>query len=401
MGESALPGTVLLIGALVALSILVKAALEQPSLPPLVGYLILGFALRWISRSLMPLGQMGQEVLEVLAKLGVVALLFRVGLESNLRELLGQLRSASFIWVVNVVLSGVAGYLAGQWIGLDATGSILIAVAMTATSVGIPSRIWREAKLLDTPNGRRFLDVAELDDISGVILLGMLLSVLPVLKSGGSVLETATVEAAWFIGKLLIFAIACMLFSLLAEERITRFFRRIESAPDPMLVVAGLGFIIAAVAGLLGFSLAIGAFFAGLAFSRDPERVKLDASFSSLYELFTPFFFIGIGFAIAPGSLAAGLAVGMVLLPVAVAGKIVGTGLPARVCTGWTGALGLGLSMIPRAEITMIIMQAGLEQDVIAPAVYSGMVLVSAVTCVVVPILLRWLMKRHEQGVKQ
>ncbi len=396
-----LPLLVLLIGTLIALSILTKSALEHLHLPPLIGYLILGLAVRVLNDSVMPLGQMGHEVLEFLAKIGIVVLLFRVGLESNLRELISQLRCASFIWLCNIPASAAAGYLAGRLLGLDTVGSVLVAVAMTATSVGIPSRIWHEARAINSTNGERFLDVAELDDISGVIFLGLLFAILPAIRGQGDLVKVTLWEAGLFGAKLIGFVLFCMVFSLVAEKRITAFCRKIESAPDPMLVVAGIGFIIAALAGVLGFSLAIGAFFAGLAFSRDPERVKLEASFTSLYELFTPFFFIGIGLALAPSSLAAGLVIGAILLPAAIVGKIVGTTLPARLYTGWLGAAALGLSMIPRAEITMIIMQKGLARGIVDKSLYSGMVLVSAVTCVVGPVLLRWMLQKHKEGVTQ
>ena len=116
-----------------------------------------------------------------------------------------------------------------------------------------------------------------------------------------------------------------------------------------MLEVVGVGFIIAAVAGLLGFSAAIGAFFAGLLFSRDSEAVKMDASFGALYELFTPFFFIGIGLNIEPRALNTGLIMGSVLLIAAVLGKLIGAGIPAYFATDLTGATLIGFSIILRA----------------------------------------------------
>ncbi len=398
--ETALPRIVLIVGGLIGVSLLTKAGLERLGIPPLVAYFGLGLLLRGLGGHALPIGSHAREVLEFLARVGVVVLLFRVGLESNLRGLLKQLSCASLIWLSNVAVSGAAGYVAARYVlGLPLVASLVVAVAMTATSVGIPSQIWREAGALETPNGERFLDVAEMDDISGVIVLAMLFSILPTLRGGGDVLAPLASSAGMLLLKLLGFVLACMLFSLYVEKRFTAFCKRAESPPDPMLLVAAAGLIIAAAAGLLGFSLAVGAFFAGLAFSRDPETVKMDASFSSLYDLFTPFFFIGIGFAVEPAALVGGLGAGGILLVAAVAGKVLGTVPVARLYTGWTAATALGVGMVPRAEITMLVMQKALHRDAVGREVYSGMMLVSVATCLAVPITLRWLLThRREQA---
>ena len=94
---------------------------------------------------------------------------------------------------------------------------------------------------------------------------------------------------------------------------------------------------IAGVSAWLGFSAAVGALFAGVAFSRDPDAVKLDTGFTDLYHLFTPIFFVGIGLSLEPAAFTSALGAGAVLAAVAVAGKVVGAGVPALVATGATG----------------------------------------------------------------
>lgn len=405
MGEFTAHQMALLVGAvgvLVVLAVLMKAGLERLSIPPLVGYLALGFGARVLTEQIGVPGPAGVEVLHFLGKLGVIALLFRVGLESDLEGLLRQLRSASFIWAGNVLISGLVGYAAAHWVlGLELFPSIAVAVAMVATSVGIPSRTWQDAGALDTPDGERFLDVAEMDDISGVVLMALLFALTPVLLSGrpeGSQVAWPAV-LAWTTGrfalKLGLLVLACWLFSRYLEKRYTNFFRRLEPKPDPMLVVVGTGIFVAAVAAWLGFSVAIGAFLAGLVFSRDPKRVQVDASFQSLYELLSPFFFVSVGLMIAPGSLWVGATLGGVLLVAAVLGKLVGTSLPALACTTRAGAVVIGVSMVPRAEIAMIVMQKARSlESGISDAIYSAMVLVCAATSVVAPIVLRLMLER-------
>ena len=155
---------------------------------------------------------------------------------------------------------------------------------------------------------------------------------------------------------------------------------------------------------MIGFSLAIGAFFAGLVFSRDPHAVKIDASFESLYELFTPFFFIGIGLQIDPASLDGVVFPALVLLGVAVLSKILGNGVPTWAAAGWGSGVLLGLSMIPRAEIFMIIAERGLSlaESGLSKQVFSAMVIVSAMTCIAGPLALHPLLERwHEDKTKE
>ena len=159
---------------------------------------------------------------------------------------------------------------------------------------------------------------------------------------------------------------------------------------------AGIGFIVAALAGMLGFSIAIGAFFAGLIFSRDKDAIKIDASYNTLDELFSPFFFVGIGLSIDPNLLTKSVYLGLLLILVGVSTKIISVSLPARLSMKWAGALLLGVSMVPRAEIALIIMQRGLSfgDSVIPVRVFNAMVMLTATTCLITPFFIRLLLKR-------
>lgn len=164
-----------------------------------------------------------------------------------------------------------------------------------------------------------------------------------------------------------------------------------------MLSLTGIGFVIAGIAGLLGFPLAIGAFFAGLAFSHDATAIRIESSFESISELFTPFFFIHIGFLVSPSALAAGIPLGGALLTAAVLGKILGTVPPAKLGSDWSTAWIMGVSMVPRSEIALLVVQTAstTHPAILSPGVLSGMVLVCAVTSVLTPPLLHPLLSRH------
>jgi len=396
--------TVLVLGALTVVAMLLKAGMGRIGLPALVGFLSLGLTLRLADDTWGLFSGTDTIILSFVGQAGLVALLFRVGLESNLEGLLQQLRKASTIWVADVVVSGAVGYATAFYLlQLNMITSLTVATAFTATSVGISVAVWQEMNALRSRNGELLIDIAELDDISAVVLMALLFAVLPELQAGGtsSGFPVAVIagQAGLFLVKLIGFGAFCFVFSRWIEKPLTHFFQKLETAPDPMLTVAGIGFMIAALAEKAGFSMAIGAFFAGLIFSRDPATVKMEASFMPIHDFFSPFFFIGIGLKMDPAAMDAALGLGAALAAAAIVGKFLADGLPLYVMEGRQAALLIGASMIPRAEITMVIMHRGhaLYGDVVPARVYNAMIMVSAATCLLAPFFVRSMLKRWPQ----
>ncbi len=392
------------VGAFILGSILVRAWFARIGVPSLIGFLILGFLLRFANDSLALLSQQGLDVLDFLARIGVFVLLFRVGLESNLQGLISKLPRAAPIWIGNVVLSGLPAYFVSiHFLDLANLPSLFIAVALTATSVAVSAEVWREAKALNSPNGETFVDVAELDDLSGVALMALLLAVAPVLRTGDNddALAVVATESVVLVLKAAGFLAVCYLIARYGETYISKVLKR-TGEPDSILLVIGCGILVAALGSFFGFSMAIGAFFAGLIFSKDPEAVKLETLFLPLHALFAPFFFIAIGLRIDPQSLGSAIGIGGVLLGVAVLGKIVGAGWPALRTTGLAGAALIGVSMVPRAEIAMVIAQQGKDLgDWAMPAeVYSALALISVVTCLAAPVAIRWIIRRFPRSIE-
>jgi Kef-type K+ transport system membrane component KefB len=302
------------------------------------------------------------------------------------------------IWISNMLLAFMAGFGAAFWL-LD-TGllpSLVIGTALSATSVGVAMGAWKSAGALGSPNGDLLVDVAELDDISAIGLMAILFAIAPLLATGGDVAASATRTLGVFVVQLVLFLTFCLAFAQLGERRVTAFARRLPEPPQRMLVVAGVGFLIAALAGVMGFSLAIGALAAGLVFSRDPDAVKTEASFADISSFVTPFFFIGIGLQIDPGSLTGALVPGLVLTLAAVAGKILGAYASARFLIGASGATLLAISMVPRAEIAMVVMDQGRTLLDGNGWLYSAMVMVTAITSLGAPLALGPLLKRWPQ----
>ncbi len=401
---------ILLIGALVAGAVFLKAVFDRTLIPPLIGFMVLGFVLRLMDDRWNILSDRGDFTFEVLAELGIIVLLFRVGLESDLQGLRRQLRSASVIWIGNVALSAGLGYLVMIYLlGFSQIPSLIAAVALTATSIGVSLAMWSQHGALETRKGQLLTDIAEMDDLSGVALMVMLFAVLPVLREtdgggsgNGDIFRALLGTGGLFFVNFVLFAGMCIAFARYGEERLTTAFKRFVSQPELMVFVAGIAILIAGVAAWLEFSAALGALFAGLAFSRDPEAVNIDAGFSGVYHLLAPFFFIGIGLAVEVEAIRASLWIGAVLTLVAIVGKVVGAGLPSLRTSGLAGATLIGVSLVPRAEITMIIMERARQLgDWAVPAeLFAAFVLISALTCLVAPIALELLFRRWPEHVR-
>lgn len=392
---------IMLVGASVVAAVGIKSLFGRMELPALVGYMLFGVLLRLADNQWRFLSEPVMTAFRYMADLGVVALLFKVGLESHPGALVAKLPKATVIWIGDVCLAAGIGFVAAFYLlGLDLVPSLVVATALTATSVGVSVATWDAREALNSDNGQLLVDVAELDDISGIALMALLFAVVPVLLKGdGPLWPLLASNAALFVLKITFFVLLCLVFALYVERHLTRLAARLRQPPERMLVVLGVGFLIAAFAGSLGFSLAIGAMFAGLVFSRDPEAVKTEKSFQDLYAFVTPFFFISIGFNIDPDALIQALQIGAVLTVAALLGKLIGDGLPSWLLIGGSGAALIGASMIPRAEIAMVIMHQGqqLGPEVVPPPVYAGMVMVSGVTCLLAPLVLNPLLKRWPQ----
>lgn len=389
------------VGAVIVAGICVQFALKRSVIPALVGYLALGFGLRLLQESYGLVGPHTNQVLRFMGQMGLFALLFRVGLEANIKGLLEQLGRASLAWTSDVLVSGALGFLAGYYLfGLSLPISLALATALTATSVGISVAVWQDAGRLGTPTGELLLDVAELDDISAVVLMALLFALAPQIAGGegeglwGEVAATS----GWFLIKFAGFAAFCLAFSTWAEGLITRLFRRREDPPSLMILVAGMAILIAVLADALGFSLAIGAFFAGLVFSRDPRLIKIEGSFEPVYDLFAPFFFVSIGLDLAPQALGEALWLGLGLAAVAVASKVLANGAVVWALKGPAAALLVGASMVPRAEIALVIAQRGVHGggEMMSQHVYAGVILMAVITCVAGPLAVRWLLRRTD-----
>ncbi len=405
---SGVPLLVVGFGLLLILSLAVKTVLQHWSLPPVLGYLLLGILVSGINQAFGLVDERCETLLSFLAALGVIVLLFRVGIESDLHALVRELPKASLIWLPNMALGGIpVYYVTHYFFGYPLIPSLFAGVAMTATSVGVSVAVWKDQGKLASEEGELLVDTAELDDISGVALMALLFSIAPVLHENG-VEHVAAVTGDSELTSLLLsetvrFAVSCAVFIVVIifagkalVGPLTALSERFSDQATVLILVVACGILIAGLAGGIGLSLPIGALFAGLLVSRHRENYGVEPFYRSLDLIFVPFFFIHIGFQVDPSLLTPAVGIGLALTAVAVFGKLIGTGIPARLFAGSSGALMIGISMVPRAEIAMVVVQRGSELGTWAmpPELYAALVFVCAVTCLGTAVFLNTVLRK-------
>jgi len=388
------PMLLAVLGAVLVAGTMAKSLLRRFDVPALVGYLLLGLVLGTVDRGVLHLPDEAHRALRLLGDLGVVCLLFRVGLESDLRILQRELPRASLVLVASMATSFAVGYGAAALLGFGRVPSLFVGVALSATSIAVAASVWQNAGLLRTRVGSLVVEVAELDDLATVLLMVVLFAALPALTGAQEGVAALLLALADMMLRIVAFGGACWVFARFGERRLTASFRRLRHAPEPMLVVVGITIVVAAFAAWLGFSLAVGAAFAGLVFSRDPRAVHVDAAFTPVHDLLAPFFFVVIGMELDVAVLGDSVCVGAVLLLAAVLGKLGGSMLGAWGALDLRTAAIVGVSMVPRAEIALFVIDQGRTRapDLVPASLHGGVVWVVGGTCLLTPPLLRRLL---------
>lgn len=382
----------LFMGIVTLLIVPVKALLGRFGIPALVGFILLGAILSFVNKEAAVLTPTFEGGIDFLAKLGIVALLFRAGLESDLKQMIKQLRNAVAVWVSNVTVSASLVFtVVYLWPGMGLIPALFAGIAASATSISVSIVVWEESGAIDTREGALLMDVAELDDLTALLLMSVLFAVAPILKTvptNGVIfiaLQTAVVEIAWFV----IFCAGCYAFSRFAEHRFRLLFNRFDEKAGTIVFAAGTMLLIAAAADLMGFSIAVGALFAGLAFSEDPQSSRIDKAIEILVALFGPFFFLTIGLSLDLSQIGPALGLTALLIAAAVLGKLLGAGLPSAALLSHSSGMLIGASMIPRAEIFLIVMLQGLSLGpwAVPSELYTAAVLTSIATCLLGPVI--------------
>lgn len=390
-GPSIIPGaTAAPVEILVALFTLFVAAkigeeiARRLGQPAVVGELLGGFVVGTHALGLVVPG----ESAEVLAEIGVVILLFAVGLEVRIDDLLAVGKPAVLTAVIAMILPIAAGVATGLLIGEPVSSSLFVGLALAATSIGITSRVLGDMGVLDRGFARVVLGAAVIDDVLALLAIGLV---------------TGAVEGDASASTLLVAVAAIGLVGLgFAAARRARGLRREAFtwplfADTPLVPAFILMFAIALLAAVIGLAAIIGAFVAGLIVAETEARDELEQEIVPLRQIFTPFFFAVTGAQLDLGALAnveiLGLA--LVLTVLGVITKAAGGILGARSVGRW-GSVAVGAGMVPRGEVGIVVANLGLASGLLSPGVFSAVLVAVVLTTVVAPYLLAYAIPRAD-----
>lgn len=352
--------------------------LRQPAVVGeiLAGVLIGPSLLGWVAPS---------EMISILAEIGVIFLLFTVGLETKPQAIFRVGRRAVMVGVAGVVLPFVAGYFIAMWWDGSFVEAMFIGAALVATSVGITARVLGSMGLLDTETARVILGAAVIDDILGLIILSLVSAV-----SQGSVSYTGLAKTA---GAAVLFT---AFVAVIGSKLMTGLAPRVEklrlSKPFFNLgLILCLGLSVASI--YVGVAAIIGAFLAGMALAEATEdNHKMHKLTSGVTEFLVPFFLVNIGMQLDLSVFrdTSVVVLALIVTIAAVITKFVGCGLGAWGMSRREMAQ-IGVGMVPRGEVGIVVAQIGLGLGVISGPFFASVLFMAVATTLIAPPLIKLL----------
>ncbi|MFW6295993.1 MAG: cation:proton antiporter [Halothece sp.] len=340
------------------------------------------------------------EVISVLAEIGVIILLFEIGLESDLRELQKVGAKAAIVAVVGVVAPFIAGTAGLMLIfGMPTIPAVFAGAALTATSIGITSKVLSELGQLKSTEGQIIVGAAVIDDVLGIIVLAVVASLAKTGEVDVLNLVYLMVSAtAFLLGSIFLGKFFNKSFVAIAEKLQTR-----GKLVIPALVFA---FLMAFLANVIHLEAILGAFAAGLVLDETDKRKELDQQIIPIADILVPIFFVSVGARVDLSVLnptsadnRQGLIIAAFLIAVAIIGKLI---------TGWAvfgkekvNRMAIGIGMIPRGEVGLVFAGIGAASGVLDKPLQAAIIIMVILTTFIAPPLLRLAFKGQEEVVKE
>jgi len=330
-----------------------------------------------------------EESLKAIAQIGVIMLMFIVGMETDLKELRKIGKVASLSAVGGVVLPLFLGLEVSYYFGYNLSESMFIGVVLTATSVSITAQTLLELGKLRTKEGMTILGAALIDDIIGIIILSLVI--------GFSAGNTSSFNIWIIFLKITIFLAVSIFVGMKFIPWLLSKLTKIPVSEVLLATIIALCLFYSWAAESLGNMATItGAYIAGLIVGRSIFREEVETKFHVItYSFFAPIFFVSIGIETQLQSIVGKLVLFTILIViVAIIGKVIGCGVPARMA-GFSAkeSLRLGVGMMSRGEVALIVSSIALTSGILNKDVFSVMIIMILVTTLATPVLLRFLFR--------
>lgn len=359
---------------------------RRVEIPEVIGQILVGIIVGPAILNWVHLDGMMNEFQEI----GVIILMFIAGLESDLSLLKKYLRPAVIVAVIGVIVPVIVMGGASYLFGFTKMESLFIGVIFSATSVSISVAVLREFNRLDSREGATILGAAVADDIIGVIMLSIMISMINGSKGGHTNLPLGLallLQVLFFGGTYLVVRWLAPYLMHLSERLLT------VAAPSVMAMIICLG--MAALADYVGLSGAVGSFFAGIAVANTHRKKTIDRSFIPIgYALFIPLFFVSVGLNMRFDNIQRPFVFVIVMTVLACLTKLVGCGAGAKL-SGFNlpSSYVVGSGMVARGEMALITAQIGYEAHLMSSMYYSDVITVIILATVLAPFMLKHALK--------
>ncbi|MEB3341306.1 MAG: cation:proton antiporter [Okeania sp.] len=335
--------------------------------------------------------QAQSEVLEVLAEIGVIILLFEIGLESNIKDLMQVGVQSLVVATVGVTLPFVAGTAGMMGIfHVSAVPAIFAGAALTATSIGITSRVLTEINRLNTKEGQIILGAAVIDDVMGIIILAVVASLA---KTG----EVDIINAVYLIVSASVFLVGAVLLGRFFNDTFIFFAEKFKTRGRAVIPALTIALFMSYVGAAIHLEAILGAFAAGLVLDNLHETEvgrELEKLILPISDVLVPIFFVTVGAKTNLGVLnpavpanREGLVIAIFLIVVAIVGKVA-CGFSVF-GLGNVNRLAIGVGMVPRGEVGLVFAAVGSASGALSPALDVAIILMVIITTFLAPPLLR------------
>ena len=384
---------IIAVGILLASAKLMGELFSRIKLPIVLGELLAGMIIGPFALGAFLLHpDTGESILQIgpeirtLGEIGAIVILFMAGLEMTPKEFLRGGKASFTVGTLGVVVPFFAGLLVFQAFGFDALQAMMIATALTATSIAISIQVLKEFNKIKSPEARLIIAAAVVDDILAIAVLSVVTSF-----GGSEALDNIDLlDVTFTILKVLGFFAAILITAIFVIPKIIT--PRIWKSTGSVEGIATASFFgAAAIAGMLGLSPIVGAFAVGMALSATKVFEKIENFISRIGLIFAPLFFAIIGAQVDFRTVNLDvLMLSAVVIAIAIATKLFGCGLPSILfLKNKAAGMRVGIGMISRGEVGLIVAGVGLSSGVLTGDVYTTIVLMVAVTTIITPIWLK------------
>ena len=336
------------------------------------------------------------EEIKILGEMGAIVILFMAGLEMTPKEFLKGGKASFTVGPLGVVVPFFAGFVIFGLFGFEALESMLIATALTATSIAISIQVLSEFGKLKAPEARLIIGAAVVDDILAIAVLSVVISIT---GSDAGIESINIADVAITILQVLgFFAIMLVVAVIVIPKVITPRLWKAKGSVEGIATASFFG--AAALAGSIGLSPIVGAFAVGMALSTTKVFEKVENYIGKIGLIFAPLFFAIIGAQVDLRAVDLNiLMISGVIIVVAIVTKLLGCGLPAMFfLKNKAQGMRVGIGMISRGEVRLIVAGVGVTAGVLTSEVYSTIVIMVAVTTIITPIWLKMEYRKEQRG---